>query len=169
MKKFLILFIFPLLFGCDDGDLQIETLDFNSVATIQTCATVAVASQNILFKLNDEQALILDLPANTLKNEVGTIQIEFTDATATNLIYRFFSDTATNAYFCDDIPPVSPTVVDEIIASQGTLQITTVASGTEEAPTFDHTIEIVTVTLNTNEGQRITDLTINEFGTITTS
>lgn len=169
MKNLFLLLICSLFFSCDDGDLQIETLDFNSIATIQTCNTVSVSSQNILFKLNENQALIIDLAANVLKNEVGTVEVNITDQTASKLIYRIFSDTATKNYFCDDIPPVSPTVVDEIIASQGTFLITTVASGTADAPTFDHTIEILDITLETSQDQRITNLTIDEFGTVTTS
>lgn len=168
MKKLFLLLICPLFFGCDDGDLQIETLDFNSIVTVQTCNTVSITTQNTLFKLNDNQALIIDLAANVLKNEEGVIEIEITDSTDTTLIYRIFSDAATSNYFCDDIPPITPTVIDEIVASKGTLKITTVLSDTTEG-SFEHTIEIIDITLDTSQGQRITDLTIDEFGTITTS
>lgn len=156
------------MLSCDDGNLQIETLNFDN-ATLQNCGTVGISQNNILFKLNTNEALIMDLAANVLKNEEGSFDVDITESTPTKIIYRIFSDTATKNYFCDAVPPVSPTVVEEIIASQATINITTENTGTVDAPIYEHTIKIITITLQTSEGQRITKLTVENFGTIITS
>ena len=152
MNKFFSFFLCLFILSCDDGDLQIETLDFNE-ASLQTCGAVAIAQNNVLFKLNTNEALIMNLGPNALKNEVGAFVIEIT---------------AKN-YFCDAVPPVSPTVVEEIIASQATIAVTTTNTGTATEPIYSHQIEITKITLQTASGQRITDLTVSEFGTVTTT
>ena len=70
MKYLFVLCIFTLLLSCDDGNLQIETIDFDSVA-IDDCGNVAVGQSNVLFKINDDEALILVLPSSALKNQVS--------------------------------------------------------------------------------------------------
>tara|TARA_R110002012_G_scaffold322105_1_gene555806 strand:- start:9543 stop:10052 length:510 start_codon:yes stop_codon:yes gene_type:complete len=168
MNKFFSFFLCLFILSCDDGDLQIETLDFNE-ASLQTCGAVAIAQNNVLFKLNTNEALIMNLGPNALKNEVGAFVIEITASTSTTVSYRIFSDTATKNYFCDAVPPVSPTVVEEIIASQATIAVTTTNTGTATEPIYSHQIEITKITLQTASGQRITDLTVSEFGTVTTT
>tara|TARA_R110002050_G_scaffold267266_2_gene408897 strand:+ start:51815 stop:52321 length:507 start_codon:yes stop_codon:yes gene_type:complete len=168
MNKLFSIILCLLFFSCDDGDLQIETLDFDDV-DVQTCDAINITEASILYKINDDEALILSLAANVLIQEVGTIEFDITATSATKLIYRIFSDTATTSYFCAAVPPITPTVIDEIIASKGTIIITTTATGTVDTPTYSHKIEFLEITLETAQDQRITDLTINDFGTITTN
>lgn len=107
MKKIFCCSFFTLLLACDDGDLQIETLDFDS-ATIQVCDNNPVEANetNLLFKLNDTEALILELPATALKNEVSVEQIDLSvSATGpTKITYRTFSDQVAKTYFCSEVP-----------------------------------------------------------------
>tara|TARA_R110002051_G_scaffold185003_2_gene254262 strand:- start:235 stop:741 length:507 start_codon:yes stop_codon:yes gene_type:complete len=168
MNKLFFISILVFLFACDDGDLQIETLDFDTV-DLQMCSTVDITQNTILFKLNTDEALILNLAANTIKNEAGTIELNVTTSSTSKLIYRLFSATATKNYFCDAVPPAVPTVVNEIIASKGKVIITTTIGGTVDTPTYEHVITLDDITFETAEDQRITDLTINDFGTITTN
>jgi hypothetical protein len=156
------------MLSCDDGDLNIETLDFDSV-TLQTCEAVSITQTNILFKLSNNEALIMILGANVLKKEVGVVDLEITAATSTKIIYRIFSAAATKNYFCDVVPLVLPVVIEEIIASQATIRITTIEAGTVAKPTFEHKIAITKITLETAQGQRITDLSVSNFGTVTTN
>lgn len=168
MKNFFSLLICVFICSCDDGDLQIETLDFDNVP-LQNCGSVTITQSNVLFKLNETEALIMNLAANTLKNEVGTVAFEISATTATKISYRIFSGTATNNYFCDAVPPITPTVLEEIIASQAEIIITTESVGTVDLPSFEHSIVINKITLETGSGQRITDLTVKDFGTVTTT
>ena len=156
-----------LIFSCDDGDLQIETVNFDSITTVQSCGDVSVSSANLLFKINGDEALILELPSGLLKNEVTTTDIESAVPGSTTVIYRIFSDNVTSAYFCDELPVLTPSVMEEIDAQAGTVFVTTVAT---DSVTFEHTIRLSEISfVNENGDTRITDLQINEFGTVTTS
>jgi len=167
MKKFLFYGFLMLFISCDDGDLQIETLDFDSV-TIQNCDAITVDIANVLFKLNATEALILELPAGSIKNEVseGVKQYSVASSGPTKVSYRTFSDTVSNNYFCSNIPLTTPDVVEEIIAQGGSLFITTVLNA--DGVTYEHTIELSSISLVTSNDTRITDLSINNFGTVTT-
>lgn len=163
MKNFLFLPILILL-SCGDGDLQIETLNFNGINP-QNCETLTVDT-DLFFKINNNnEAIILKLQKGLLKNEATTETIVSSVPGQSKLTYRIFSDKVTSNYFCDDIPPSTPVVTEEIEATAGEVRITTTDEGSGE---FKHVIELNNITLLTGKNERITDLTINEFGTITT-
>lgn len=165
MKRVLLLLALGSFIACSDGDLQIETIDFDSVDP-QNCGTLTT-STTLFFKLNDDQALILKLASGLLKNEASASTITSNIGTSgSQLTYRIFSDNVTSAYFCSDFPPATPTVTEEIEASDGQVLITTVAV---DETTFEHTIQLQGITLENDNKERITDLTINEFGVITTT
>ncbi len=166
MKRILLFGLLAFFIACDDGDLQIETLDFDS-ASIQYCEAVSAETANTLFKLNDTEALILELPIAALKNEVSTTEIEYavSESGPAKITYRIFSDKITKNYFCDEIPLTEPTVIDEIIAEGGTVLITTTK---EDNKTFEHEIKLSSISLVTSEDSRITNLRIDDFGPVTT-
>ena len=151
--------------SCDDGDLQIETLDFDSFS-IETCDSPITTATDVLFKINGDEVLILELGAGLLVNEVTTEARTSALPSNSNLIYRIFDGSVTSGYFCDAIPPVSPVVIEEIIASSGTVSVTTTST---DGVTFTHLIQLEGITLLNGQDERITDLSINDFGEITTS
>ena len=163
MKYFLVTCLLVGLVSCDDGNLQIETLDFDSVA-IQDCDDIAVSKTNILFKISEDEALILTLPSGLLKNEITTTSSIVPSGSQIN--YRLFSANVTKDYFCNEIPLTSPTVIDEITATDGEVLITTT---TIDSITYTHNIELSGISLETSNQSRITDLRINDFGEITTT
>lgn len=156
-----------ILSSCSDGDLQIETIDFDSVSP-ESCDDLQAATSNLLFKINDDEALILDLQSGALNNGVvgETITTESTVPSQSSITYRIFSEDVSNNYFCDEIPPVTPTVVQEIEAEDGTVIIETTADA--DNTNFVHTISLSGISFVTTSGERITNLTINEFGEVTT-
>lgn len=167
MKKLLLTLFTITLFSCDDGDLQIETIDFDSITTINTCETIEITTSNVLFKINDTEALVLELPANLLVNEVSAdaIQSIIGASGPSKLTYRTFSDAVSTNYFCSSIPLTTPTVSEEIVAANGIVKITTVSA---DNITYTHTITLDDVTFEKSDNSRITDLSISLFGTITT-
>ncbi|WP_027066371.1 hypothetical protein [Maribacter sp. Hel_I_7] len=166
MKKYLLIGCSILLFGCNDGELQIETVDFDSIETVQSCDTVSVSTENVLFKINGDEALIVTLPSGLLKNEVSTTELTSAVPGSSQISYRIFSETVTSTYFCDSPPPLTPTVLEEIEAEGGSITITTT---TEDSITFTHTIQLSGITFLNENGSRITDLQVSEFGTVTTT
>ena len=167
MKNFVILCFVALFYSCNDGDLQIETIDFDSVA-VTTCESTVTTASTVFFKINAEEALILELQTGLLKNEVSTEVITSLVPSQSSLTYRIFSDNVTSSYFCDAIPTTTPSVIEEIIAEDGEILIST-ALTEGSTDTFEHTIELSGITFITSQDKRITDLQISEFGTLTTS
>ena len=167
MKNLFVLCIITLLVSCNDGDLQIETIDFDSVG-ISTCESTVTTSSTIFFKINNKEALILELQSGVLKNEVSDGVITSLVPSQSKLTYRVFSDNVTSNYFCDTLPTTTPSVLEEIEAEDGEVLITTaLAEGTTD--TFEHTIQLSGITFITSTDQRITDLQINDFGVVTTN
>ncbi|MEP2238172.1 MAG: hypothetical protein ABJI22_07405 [Maribacter sp.] len=166
MKKYLLIGCSVLFFSCNDGDIQIETVDFDSIETIESCNDISSTTENVLFKINGDEALILNLPSELLKNEVSTTEIESLVPGSSQITYRIFSETVSSSYFCDSPPPLTPTVLEEIEAEAGSIFVTTT---TEDNITYSHFIQLSGVTFLNENGSRITDLQVNDFGTVTTT
>ncbi|MFS4469401.1 hypothetical protein [Maribacter sp. 2210JD10-5] len=162
-KYFFLIFLVGFL-SCDDGDLQIETLDFDSIETPQFCGDLSITEGNVLFKINGDEALIVTLASGLLKNEVNNSENAL--SATTSVTYRIFSDNVSTAYFCDEVPPVEPTVMEEIVAENGMVLINTMEN---EDGSFTHEISLSGISLILNDGSRITDLTINDFGSVSTT
>ncbi len=166
MKKALVFVSLALMFSCSDGDLQIETIDFDTVDP-QNCDDLTESTQ-VFFKINSDEALILTLQSGLLNDGVvgDTITQESEVPNESELLYRIFSDNVTTNYFCDDIPATEPTVVEEIPATDGMVIIETIANA--DSTEFDHTIQLSGISLVNDQGERITDLTISDFGVVST-
>lgn len=167
MKNLLFICSLILLFSCDDGDLQIETIDFDSV-NITTCESTITTASTVFFKMNGTEALILTLASGVLKNEASTTTISSAVPGASTLTYRVFTDDVTKNYFCDAIPTASPEVLEQIDASNGEILITTIRVDDGTTISYEHKIELSGITFITSKNERITDLQINDFGTVTT-
>jgi len=168
MKKIYILCLFLTCIACDDGDLQIETLDFDSI-DLQTCEAISAANSDgyVLFKINSDEALILELPSTAFQNAaVDNAEFPVSMTGSTKITYRIFDDTVTNNYFCSSVPLGTPQLTEEVIAQNGMVFITTT---TTDDMTYTHTIALSGISLETGSGQRITDLRINDFGVVTTT
>lgn len=169
MKKILPFLCSIWLVACSDGDLQIETLDFDDVS-VDDCGDLTTTGTNILFKIDGDEALILELENNAFSNgNSATDSVVFASAipSRSSLTYRLFTENVTNSYFCGDIPPASPTVSQEIVAESGVVTIKTIA--VNDSTQFSHTITLDSIILIDASGNRITDLTVSEFGTVATT
>ena len=166
MQRSFLLLLCCLLFACDDGDLQIEIIDFDS-ANIDFCENTTDTSSTFFFKLNPTEALILDLESGILQNEASDGTLVSTVPGQSQVTYRTFSGNIDKNYFCDLLPPADPTVVEEILAEGGEVFVTTVQSQ-NDTTIYEHTIELSGITLINSQGERITNLNIDDFGTITT-
>ncbi len=159
--------LFGLMMSCDDGDLQIETIDFDTIRTIESCAAVSATSTNVLFKINQDEALILELPNGLLRNEPTTEALVSNVPANSQITYRIFTDNVSKGYFCDLVPPLEPMVTEEITAEGGQILVTSAINADTTA--YEHTIRLSGITFLLADGSRITDLQINEFGTVTTA
>jgi hypothetical protein len=126
MKKFLGILICVIAFsGCDDGDLIVDTINFDDVNT-STCA-----DNNLLFKLKESESLILNIPEDTFEDTfiedntaVGdTIKLDVNNIN--QVIYNFYDGKVTTAKICDLIPPGFPNTKTQWNATSGVIQVTT--------------------------------------------
>lgn len=161
LKKIIALFIsFASFTACNDGGLEVENIDFNGI-NISYCGTLDL-EEELLFKLNDREALILELP-----NAFFTLEEknrEYTISSAAQLTYRVFDEKITSSYFCSLIPEINPKVVNSYEAVGGKLLVTSTLNS--ETDKYDYVIELQEVSFALNENERITNLSIEEFGAL---
>ncbi|GGD42693.1 hypothetical protein [Muriicola marianensis] len=166
MKNKVILLLSLFLWACNDGDLEIASIDFDDIS-LQTCETTVTTGTTVFFKIDGDESLILDLQDGILANEESQDTIISTIPGQSTLVYRIFSGTVTKNYFCDAIPPAEPTVEEEIEAVSGEVLVSTVRNALDTLQ-FDHTIQLRNITLINAQGERITDTSIDDFGTVST-
>lgn len=166
MKRILFLGFLIGLCSCDDGDLQIEEVDFDA-SNIESCAGLDDPTQTtFFFKIDADETLLLNLAGGLIKNETskpGTLASTIPDPS--KLIYRFFSGDVTSSYFCDAVPPLEPTVLKENSATAGNINIDTkVDTLTAETKEYSHTISIKNLALVNDRGEQLTDLSTLVYG-----
>lgn len=169
MKKIIFGLVTVFFFNCSDGDLQIETIDFDDVA-VQNCDDISAVSSNFLFKISSDEALILELQSGVLNNGnsiTDTVETSSLIPNQSSLTYRLFSGNVNNSYFCDDLPAITPTVTDEVTAEAGMVIIKSIAN--TDSTAFTHLIQLDDITLINSAGERLTDLRINDFGEVSTA
>lgn len=138
----LLILMLTLFTSCDDGDIIITTFDFEEESFDGMCSsqrdkvlyhinngdvfeTLTIQLNNSAFSTEDgrlvRQAQNLSLPLNS--NTIETIRIPLTGNN--EIIYRTYDATVPNNYFCRDIPPSTPRVVQEYRSVGGEIVITT--------------------------------------------
>lgn len=123
MKKFFgLLAIASLLNGCDDGQIAVKSLDFAD-ATTQNCG-------NIIYKLNDTEALFFQIPFETSFINDATppgapISVNIDGTTNHRIYFRAYDGEVTTANICETVQPGTPQIIDEWTALSGQIQITT--------------------------------------------
>lgn len=122
MKRFFGLLICAIAFAaCDDGDLVVDTINFDEVTT-STCGD----ANNLLFKLKESEALILNVPEETFKEEATEEPTRLNINEQNQVVYNFYDSKVTANSICDLIPPASPNVKNQWNAESGVMEITTV-------------------------------------------
>lgn len=172
MKKVFGLLVCALLLSsCDDGDIVLQSFNFGTAA-IQKCS-----DKEVLFKTNSEELLLMDIPASYFLNEVtpdGSPRI-VTISSVNKIFYRKYSGTVSNSTICSDIPPASPTVLNEWTAAEGgTIQIITTEKTTTNQTTgevtvtgYNHQIKFINVQFVGSNDSFVFDEYL--FGTHTTT
>nr|WP_315146686.1 hypothetical protein [uncultured Flavobacterium sp.] len=160
MKRVFSLLIFVLLLnGCDDGDLTLETIDFEDAPT-QSCST-----NDIIYKLKEKEALLLEIPKSTFVNEPtdpsSPIVIDI-DNTTYRVVYRFYDGMVAEDNICNTIPPAKPYITDQWTATSGKIEIstTTITSagsipGSTVITGYNHQIVFKNITFAKTKGTQV--------------
>ena len=162
-KLFLAVLLLSLFISCSDGDITIQSISFNEIG-IESCTQTTATT--LLFKINDTESLALQLPEGLLKNSVSEQTIQSSIPNQTTLNYRIFSEGINASYYCSVLPEIGVNVVKDANATAGTVFINTSLS--EDGNNFKHQIQLSGVSFIDQDGKRITDVNLNDFGVFTT-
>jgi len=160
MKNLLgLLVVVLMLNSCNDGNLTVNTINFNAVQTAKC------SNNQILYKLNGSEVLLLEMPEsqNAFPNISGVA--EFNINTSNRARYRLYNGTIGVDNICETFQPATPTLSQEWIARAGKIEITTSAVyGTTDATTaatrisrYNHNIIFKNVTFSTPNGDLVYD------------
>lgn len=128
---FSMILLLLLLSSCNDGDIIVTTLDFEDTG-LKLCGDDEV---KVLYQVNDDgvfETISLRTTNNTisdLENVLSTDEapiITFPLDQNNKIVYRTFNATVPTDYFCSEIPPSSPNVLEELVSVGGVVTITTV-------------------------------------------
>jgi len=161
MRKFLSVFLLISLFGCDDGDFEIPSFEFDT--TISKCGSY------VFYRTNSAktEAFILQLSETDIVQEESITTIPIT---ADNCNYRIFDTAVESAYFCSDVPPVEPIVTRNWEAIAGANNVISISatevidSDTAEIIGYEYDIQISNLILESNDEQIIYET--YSFGTV---
>jgi hypothetical protein len=125
MKRFLgiLLFVF-VLNGCDDGDLEVQNIDFADVTT-NKCS-----SKDVVYKIKDSEMLLIEIPVETTFLNEQTPEnapIIVPISSTVKVKYRQYNGNITEDNICPTIPDANPSLQEEWNAIAGTIEITTTA------------------------------------------
>lgn len=124
MKKILILFLILSLSSCNDGDFDVPSFNFSE--------TVTSCGEYVLYVSNSSKTEILAL--SLIKSHLGTVAGEKSisvgtsvSASSIKVTYRILDAAISTDYFCQSIPPLTPSVSKELIAESGEVIVKTTA------------------------------------------
>lgn len=156
MKRFLgILICVFALSGCDDGDLTVDTIDFSDVST-SSCD-----DNNLIFKLKESEALILNIPEETFVNDPTdpNAPIKLDIDAENQVVYNFYNGKVAKENICSLIPPAIPSINKQWNASSGVIEISTTAvkkldetNNSSRITGYNHNIVFTNLTFKKEDG-----------------
>lgn len=172
MKKYACLLLFSLLLnGCDDGDLTVDSIDFDTVKPV-SCSTT---ENTLLYRLKSQEVFLLQLPKdNGIKNTPGTYTYDI--GANYRVLYRSYNGVLAVDNICALIPPSTPTVTEEWVANSGKIEIVTSqitnttpsTDGSTKITGYNHSINFLNIIFAVPNSVPQTYPTFS-FGTLTTT
>ncbi|PID71116.1 MAG: hypothetical protein CSA39_05315 [Flavobacteriales bacterium] len=126
-QKIVLILCVALSLSCSEGEFDIPEFNFNAI-DIETCGDL------VLYKVNGQETLVIELKnpgEDFLKTVRDNETVSLSENGSNRITYRTLSGQPDNNYFCSNIPPKSPTVVDEWLGD-GTFNISTTFSEDDE-------------------------------------
>ena len=117
MKKLFTLVIMLLFISCSDGDFEVPAFEFTK--DILSC------NDYFLFKTSDSktETIFIAFTNTQFASLVG--EESYSVSSSLPVTYRIFNDEIGADYFCQTVPPTTPTVLKELNAEGGSIVIIT--------------------------------------------
>jgi len=136
-KIFFSIVVAVLFYGCQDGDIITTTFDFEDT-DLQFCGG---PGGYLFYQINDANTESLSVRFGNTEQlflETDTLDINL-NGSSNFANFRIFNGEVDSDYFCNEVPPTTPSVNTEYIANSGILRL------------------ITTVTLDDNDGLNAED------------
>ncbi|PCI04797.1 MAG: hypothetical protein COB81_02585 [Flavobacteriaceae bacterium] len=119
MRKVLLLLSVFVLFSCNDGNFEVPSMEFET--SISECGDL------LLYRLNSSktEAIAISLSEDSFPTEETETIISLSNSIT--VTYLIFDAKVGTSYFCNDIPPTTPKVLQNYTATNGNIVITTTA------------------------------------------
>lgn len=123
IQALVLIIAFTLCLSCDDGNIVVSSFNFDENTTLSLCQQDDV---NVLYFIDSEtnEAISFKFPDEdfdatfTGLETIQTIEIDINSDNQVN--YRKLGSSANGSnYFCQQIPPSSPDVVEEFVSTTG--------------------------------------------------
>lgn len=119
---------------------DVVDLEFDyTAAVMQDCTNT-----NLIFKYNNNNALLLDIDPTLYNHQtVGTKTALIN--TTNKITYRVYNGSLNNSFFCQSIPPSSPTLTEEWVAQDGVTDVSgiiVVETEQQTTTTYRHVIKL---------------------------
>jgi len=150
MKKVIVFMFCLFLFACDDGDLTLQSFNFEG-QNIQKCT-----NNNLIFKIKNDELLLINIPGSNFANTVTPDdQPRVVNINSSNsIIYRKYSGNLSSSTICSTLAPANPVVNKEWNATGGTILIATNALFDIDGTTligYTHNITFVNVSFSNSD------------------
>lgn len=176
MKKYASLLLFALLLnGCDDGDLMVDTINFEDILESQSCPTTT-SENTLIYKLKPQEALMLQMPKIGGLIEDDTIYTRDINNSTFRVVYRAYDGAVVTNNICSTIPPSTPKVTEEWLATNGKINITSAAltttndtDGSSVITGYSNNIEFTNITFAKSSSSIPQTNILYKFGTYSTT
>lgn len=150
MKKIVAFIVCVFLFSCDDGDITLQSFDFDG-QSVQNCT-----DNNLIFKIKNDELLLINIPESNFVNVITPDDTprEVTINSSNSVIYRKYSGNLSSPTICSSLPPATPVVTKEWIATGGTILIETDERFDTDGTTllgYTHNITFVNVSFSNSD------------------
>lgn len=123
MKRLFLSVLAIFLFcGCDDGDIIVSDFNFDSDSSLNLCEFEG--NRKVLHIVTESnEAVSLTFSQNILENienviNPGTFSVPINNSNRVNF-RRLDANVNSNDYFCQEIPPSQPNVIEEFVSTTG--------------------------------------------------
>ncbi|MBQ4821248.1 hypothetical protein [Aquimarina sp. MMG016] len=152
IKLYSYIILLMLILSCSEGDVIQDNIDF--LADLESCSN---GNNFVFYKIDDDinRSLSVNFTSTSfdITPQTDDISVDeptiFTLSSSNQLIYRQFNSPINGQdYFCSSIPPSNISVTEELISTNGSLEIsyTALPPSTDGQDRFTRTVTLKNVT-----------------------